>query len=252
MMSIVIWDAKFFESNSNCILNFNYSNSEVNNSTFHSFPIPRKRPYALITVDEKWFKGNDSSNFTISIFSIFSHGNSSGPHLTLGPTLTLSSNSTVSSPPQPTNKSTRVGVKVGIPIGLAIFVAGLLIICFAMKKQRRSTVAGITGARKDYLTGRSRSQRVPRDGIHLQENEMGVAGGGVGNNRFRDEPERGLELQDQPRRTPSSAGSSISSLGSISPTSEGFGSQPVQGGGGRNVFRDEIVRQRGGDHDAWR
>lgn len=121
------------------------------------------------------------------------------------------------------------------------------------------------GSRTDYSTKGSRSQRIPAEGdggFSLNENDISAAPSGS-HNRFQDYPGEGggVELQDRVRRNEGSA--------FTSPTRQQDGTGDVRrdrttgsGAGGRNVFRDEIDRQRGrerppvddlgGEYDAWR
>lgn len=128
----------------------------------------------------------------------------SGPTLTL---ITHDKNSTSHG-----GKTDHLGEKAGIPVGLGIFVIAVAGLIFWLVRRRRNKSAG-------YMAKRGgRSARMTGD-------ESGVGGGG-----FRDEPTRGMELQDRQGH------------GRQDSWEAGWDSTSSQGGG--NTFRDEIDRQR--------
>ncbi|KAL8920149.1 MAG: hypothetical protein Q9172_004631 [Xanthocarpia lactea] len=111
-------------------------------------------------------------------------------------------------------KDDRLGEKAGIPVGLGVFLIAVAGLVFWFLRRRRNKSAG-------YMAKRKGTSRMTGD-------DSGVGGG------FRDEPTRGMELQDRQghgRQDSWEAGwDSTSSQGG--------------GGGGGNTFRDEIDRQR--------
>lgn len=229
----VIWDSNVLEQNATNKIELKYLNATTNDDDTTIFEtvdsIPNERGYALIEMKEEWLNKSSSTNFTIFLVS---QGDTRS--ILSGPIITLVRNSTS----RPSAKqSNKVGVKAGIPVGLAVVVVALLVLCFCMKKQRKSAFASIMGRPRGTPTG-SRAQRT--SGVtNFREGDVGSGGG-----RFRDEPDRGVELQDRGRARHSREGS-FGSWGS-SPTQEGLG---IRGQGESNVFRDEISRQRR-DHDA--
>ena len=120
-------------------------------------------------------------------------------------------------------------MEVGIPIGFAFLFALFFGLFLGMRRSGRS---------RSYMANRARSLR--RHGTaQLTANEVRTAR--RRGDFFKDEPVQDVELQ--PRR----GHSREDSVGVFtdSPTSGGSGVGPRQGS---NAFRDEIARQRAGDH----
>ncbi|KAL8914713.1 MAG: hypothetical protein Q9171_000726 [Xanthocarpia ochracea] len=111
-------------------------------------------------------------------------------------------------------KDDRLGEKAGIPVGLGVFLIAVAGLVFWLLRRRRNKSAG-------YMAKRKGTSRMTGD-------DSGIGGG------FRDEPTRGMELQD--RQGP----------GRQDSWEAGWDSTSSQGGagGGGNTFRDEIDRQR--------
>ncbi|KAL8863157.1 MAG: hypothetical protein Q9178_000532 [Gyalolechia marmorata] len=109
-------------------------------------------------------------------------------------------------------KDDRLGEKAGIPVGLGVFLIAVAGLVFWLLRRRRNKSAG-------YMAKRKGTSRMTGD-------DSGVGGG------FRDEPTRGMELQDRQGH------------GRQDSWEAGWDSTSSQGGGGGNTFRDEIDRQR--------
>lgn len=108
----------------------------------------------------------------------------------------------------------ELGEKAGVPVGLGVFLIACAAGLFWFLRRRRNAKAG-------YLANRSRptTRRMTGDD---------TAGGG-----FRDEPTRGMELQDR--------GGGVGA-GRKDSWEAGWETGSSQGGG--NAFRDEVERQR--------
>ncbi|KAI4210342.1 MAG: hypothetical protein LQ351_006791 [Letrouitia transgressa] len=154
---------------------------------------------------------NSPGTYDIQLFPDLLHGENNtqftlfaldGPTQFSGPVFSLITNATTKGHKKGDD---RVGEKAGIPVGLGIFLIAVAGLLFWFIRRRRGQ------GKKGYLANRS---------------ARGVGGGGDGG--FRDEPTRGMELQD---RNGASREDSWEA---------GWGDE----GTGRNQFRDEIERQR--------
>lgn len=211
--------------------------------------------FAIISVNN-WYSFNKTEIATQKIMLSLINKLDNGTEIRhTGPSLILINQPALN----PSGK--KLGIKVGLPIVIAAAIAaGILLLCLRCRKKRRGAVANIMGGRPNYLSKGSRSQRIPAagGGFSLNENDASAAPS-KSHNRFQDYPGGGgsVELQDRTRRNDGNA--------FTSPTrqQDGFGDvRPT-----RNVFRDEIGRQRGrepppvedfsdhqdgGRYDAWR
>ena len=135
-------------------------------------------------------------------------------------------------PPSPHTSSNRLGIFVGIPVGVFMFcliVGGLF---YGMKKHREINLKDILARRKGYTGRKSRRQRFGRTGpISISKREIDHR-----SSDYKDD----VELQQ--RNTSHSKDLSLGSLVE-SPVKEGFADNFSTGGSG-NAFRDEIERQR--------
>ncbi|KAL8783473.1 MAG: hypothetical protein Q9213_004610 [Squamulea squamosa] len=128
-----------------------------------------------------------------------------------GPTMTLIMDEKTAKNGTSKGKDGHIGEKAGIPVGLGVFLIAIAGLVFWFLRRRRNRSAG-------YMAKRKGVSRMTGD-------ESGVGGG------FRDEPTRGMELQDRQGH------------GRQDSWEAGWDSTSSQGGGG-NTFRDEIDRQR--------
>lgn len=187
-------------------------------------------------MDKAWLQGTDRNNLTLTILSLAPNVNVKLA-VTAGPVISLTNRPATHYPAPPTTKApNRLGLLVGIPVGLGFFVFVLCGLFFGMRKHRRIGLGNVMGRRRGYGVGKSRRQRLGKNGaIRLGKDE--AAAGAREDARFKDEPAEGVELQ---QRSPNHA--KEASLGSLadSPSREGFGQVDTHG----NAFRDEISRQR--------
>lgn len=236
---LVVWDRRYFEPNvtnftATITIEVTYVDDPDNKVAFSRKGIPNSRGYELIRMDKEWLEGGQANNLTLNIASSNSRGDeksSSGPRFVLHP----------NSDPEKTesssdDKSSKVGMGVGIPIGLAFIAVVAFGLFYFLRKRRRGAVGAASSRGKGYLTGRSRSQRISGDrGIQLDEDEF--VGGTRGSEPFRDEPTHGVELQDRSRGRVMN-----DSFESLPSSPENFAGQGQ--GTSMNAFRDEIARQR--------
>lgn len=191
--------------------------------------------YLTINTTKQMLNNRTSNNLTLGL--IFN--DKEYPKFYPGPVFNLTSDpSTSSNSDSGSSNSKKVGEKVGIPIGTIAFVAIVAIGAFLLFRRYRSRQGGGVGGR-DYLSGRSHSQRTASG--------FGAGAGGTSRHgrseSFHDEPTRGVELQQH--------NSGVSAL-TPRPGDDGnwdWGKESVSGpssptGGGTNVFRDELQRQK--------
>ncbi|KAL8798805.1 MAG: hypothetical protein Q9182_006377 [Xanthomendoza sp. 2 TL-2023] len=152
------------------------------------------------------------NNTQITLFIVSESDELDSPETKSGPTLTLITNGTDTQNSTAHGNNSHIGEKAGIPVGLGIFLIAAAGLIFWLLRRRRNNSAG-------YMAKRKATSRMG--------DESGTGGGG-----FRDEPTRGMELQDRDRQ----------GHGRQDSWEAGWDSTSSQGGG--NTFRDEIDRQR--------
>ncbi|KAL8683541.1 MAG: hypothetical protein Q9186_000453 [Xanthomendoza sp. 1 TL-2023] len=154
------------------------------------------------------------NNTLITLFIVSESEELESPETKSGPTLNLITNGTDSKNSTSHGKDSHIGENAGIPVGLGVFLIAAAGLIFWLIRRRKKNSAG-------YMAKRKGASRMTGD-------ESGTGGGGGGG--FRDEPTRGMELQDRQGR------------GRQDSWEAGWDSTSSQGGG--NTFRDEIDRQR--------
>lgn len=257
---LAIWDPTAFPGTNNSLeIQLSAQNNDSTGANLNSSMV-KSSGFAIISLNN-WYSSNKTEiatqKITLSLINKLENGTEIRH---TGPSLILINQ------PAPKPPSKKLGIKVGLPIAILLIAVGALLLCLCCRKKRRDAVAG---GRPDYLTKGSRSHRIPAaggGGFSLNENDTSTAPSGS-HNRFEDYPGGGsVELQDRTRRNDGDAFTSPTrqqdGFGDVRPTRS-----TASGGGGRNVFRDEIDRQRGrepppvedfshyqeGDkYDAWR
>ena len=182
----------------------------------------------------EWLHDNPRVNLSFTMRHFDPATKEAGSHA--GPFITLTNAAAVHFPPPAPSTPNRLGVLVGIPVGLGFVALILCGLCIGMRKHRKINMGSIMGRKKGYGVGKSRRQRTGKGrGIQLQEREIKGPGEAV----FRDNPvaagEAGRKFQGHNREE---------SLGSLvnSPAREDFD----HGRSGGNAFREEIARQQTG------
>ena len=225
---------------------FNYSlnntislkdeDEEAGDSGIWSQTLSNITNHVNILMDPEWLNGRPYSSLSIWMTTIAPDGSQNqtfGPVLRLiksptspGTPSTMSSapasNTPMSSAAPGSHKSSnKVGMEAGIPIGLVFLLALLAGLFFILRRHRRG-----------YVGTRARGVGA----VQLTGDEFRATRSR--GNSFKDEPAQSVELQQRnSHRSQYSVGES-----SVSPISDT--------GRSSNAFRDEIARQRAGDHGS--
>jgi len=177
-------------------------------------------------MEQDWLEGQPRHNLSVWIETSAPDGNRTslaGPVISLiEPPIpsALPSASHAPEAPAPHNSDKKTSMEVGIPIGLAFvfaFSAGLFLV---LRRRRRG-----------YMGSRARGHGA----VQLTGDEFRTIRSR--GNSFKDEPVQGVELQ------PRGGHRREESIGDL------MGSPPIDNRReGSNAFREEIARQRAGDH----
>ncbi|KAL9048779.1 MAG: hypothetical protein Q9206_005847 [Seirophora lacunosa] len=204
----VTWDPTLFDPNSTNKVSFKYTNDTDASDTWQQEGLRNERGYVPLKIYPSYLE-NRPNNTNVTLFLA-----SGDDQVLIGPIFSI-----IAPPSNSTSDegsgSKDLGEKAGIPVGLGLFLIAVAGFVFWFLRRRRNKAAGYMGKRSTRITG---------------DSEGGGAGG------FRDEPTRGLELQDRAGHGRQDSWEA----GWDSTTS----SQAGGGGGGGNAFRDEIDRQR--------
>ena len=150
-----------------------------------------------------------------------------------GPVFSLTNAPANHLPPSPHTSTNKLGIFIGIPIGVAAFCLIMGGLFFGMKKHREINLKDIMARRRGYTGRKLRRQSLGRTGpIKISERNV--------NNRDSDYKDD-VELQQR-----STGHNRDPSLGSLveSPVRGGFADTLSTCGSGNNAFRDEMERQR--------
>ena len=209
------WDTSLFPADTTTTVEIEYFDNPTDKTAstepLEGFKALNSEGAMYMNMSSSWLKGQSSANLTLFFVSSYDES------VLTGPTILLTKNNSTAS----SGSKKKLGEEVGIPVGLVIIGAALVIIGAFVCLRRR--------ARGFTVTGKPRDQG------------MAAATGGIAATRghrrdpsFHDEPTRGVELQD---RNKAYAGDDNWDWGS--PVSS-----PTRGGPGGNVFRDEVGRQK--------
>ncbi|KAI4182302.1 MAG: hypothetical protein L6R41_006067 [Letrouitia leprolyta] len=229
----VTWDPHLFPHNSTVkieVLPGNTTTTAKNITTEtaplgFSPPLANEKGFWPMTVHDDYLDDNGTKNETsLTLFIIANTTTSSSPDtdkdlpiIKSGPVFTLITFNKNTTSHESHKGDNKIGEKAGIPVGLGIFLIAAAGLIFWFLRRRRNRQAGYLAKRSGSLGG-GRARRMTGD----------ESSGG-----FRDEPTRGMELQDRDRN------------GRQDSWEAGWNdSASSQGGGGNNAFRDEIERQR--------
>jgi hypothetical protein len=139
-----------------------------------------------------------------------------------GPTITVTTAPPVHYSAVPTPFPNRIGLELGIPLGVGFLLLVLFGLWVGMRNHRRIDVGGLSSLMKrkrGYGVGKSRRQRLgKKGGIALADTHQGPT--------FRDDPSDDVELQQ----------------GVHSPQEDRWNYQQENG----NAFREEVRRQQTG------
>ncbi|KAL9592370.1 MAG: hypothetical protein Q9179_006784 [Wetmoreana sp. 5 TL-2023] len=204
----ILWDPTLFENNSTKIVELKQVNAS-SKILWNTAPLENEVGHTSLTIHPDYFQGNGTK---VTLF-IHSPGDTGNMNPTLsGPVFEILSNSTsTNQTSHGGNSSKELGEKAGIPVGLGVFLIAAAGLIFWFLRRRKNNSAGYM-AKREGRTSRT----------------MGAESRGGGG--FRDEPTRGMELQDRGAHSRQDSWEA------------GWDTASSQGGG--NTFRDEIDRQR--------
>jgi len=195
-------------------------------------PTAKNLGYVIMTMDAAWLQGQSFNNLSLTLVALDTSVNQAA-RIIPGPYISLINQPAEHYPPPPHAELNKLGLEVGIPVGVGAF---LFIVCglwFGMRKTRRIELGNIMSRRKGYGVGKSRRQRMGKQAdIQLRESALRPT-----SPEFRDEPLQGAEA---PQRFAGHAREE--SLGSLVSSAAGDSFSRPQG----NVFREELERQRTG------
>ena len=193
---------------------------------------PKNLGYVIMTIDANWLQGQNMNNLTLTLVSLNPTSNQPAAKAPRPIISIINQPSTHYAPPRNTSIN-KLGLNVGIPVGLGAMV---FIICglWCGMRKTRTQLGSAMSRRKGYGIGKSRRRRLGKEGsIQLQETGLRLP-----SPEFRDEP---THMTDLPQRFIShdrdeSLGKLVSSqLGELS----GEDLRP-QG----NALMEEIARQQ--------
>ncbi|KAL8626468.1 hypothetical protein Q9189_007836 [Teloschistes chrysophthalmus] len=212
----VTWDPTLFTPNATNQIELKHENNTNGTMIWSQSGVVNEAGSVNLLMHEDYLQSPNRTNLTLFIHSVAS-GPDAQPLTKSGPVFTLITNATLVSQEKAKGKSSgakELGEKAGVPVGLGVFLIACAAGLFWFLRRRRNAKAG-------YLANRSRptTRRMTGDD---------TAGGG-----FRDEPTRGMELQDR--------GGGVGA-GRKDSWEAGWETGSSQGGG--NAFRDEVERQR--------
>jgi hypothetical protein len=185
-----------------------------------------------MTLDAAWLQGQSFNNLSLTLVSFDPTVNKPATKWP-GPIIGLMNQPVQHYQPSPHPELNKLGLEVGIPVGLGAFLLIIGGLWFGMRKTRRIELGNVMGRRKGYGVGKSRRQRLGKQAdIQLREAALRPESPG-----FRDEPLQGAEV---PERFAGHAREE--SLGSLVSSTAGDSFSRPQG----NVFREELERQNKG------
>ena len=232
------WDTSTFDNNATITIELNYINvTDGSGSHVWSSPkTPYGYGYVILETNKDWLQGSNRNNLSLTLVS-YSAGTNSVADTHTGPIISLTNKPVAHLPASKSSPPNNLGKYIGIPFGIAfvlVAIGGLYIAA----RRRSLDIKALTSKRRGYGVRKSRRQRVGKKGpIRIEERQINV---GPGDDfEFRDEPDRGLELQQR-------------NVGHVREEDLGsFVNSPVRSSDeapqtNRNVFREEIERQKSG------
>ncbi|KAL9618162.1 MAG: hypothetical protein Q9160_007112 [Pyrenula sp. 1 TL-2023] len=178
----VTWDADFYPLNSTITIEINYANASDNKGGISAYSSPKvenRYGYVIVEMKNDWLQGTDSNNLT---FYMVQGDPASEERVknVVGPMVKLTEKPKehLKAPPK-TPPPDKLGLFIGLPVGLAIFIVLVGGLMFGMKGHRRIGLGNVMGRRgKGYAKiGSVGRRRRERDAIQLE--------------RYKDDPNRG-------------------------------------------------------------
>ncbi|PGH27299.1 hypothetical protein AJ80_01009 [Polytolypa hystricis UAMH7299] len=159
----VTWDSDAYPMNSTITVGLDYVNTTGNGgkSAFTADPRENRYGYVTITMEKGWLQDQSRNNLTVYLVELDPNSDARAKPVT-GPIISLV-NKPVKHypPPPPTPPPTKLGLMVGLPIGLGAFCLIVFGLCYGMRKHRRIGLGNIMGGKtKGYGSGRSRVERL--------------------------------------------------------------------------------------------
>ena len=157
------WDPDYYPINSSITIELNYANvsSAAGLSACMSPKVPNSYGYVTITIDDDWLQGKARNNLTLYIVDddpvVDQRAN-----IVDGPAISLVHEPAQHyTPPPPTKAPNRLGLVLGLPIGLGFFAIILCGLCIGMRKHRKIGLTNVTGGKiRRYTDQRSRIERL--------------------------------------------------------------------------------------------
>lgn len=223
------WDPSIFNGTFNTTVSLFYVTEKTRDDGFArwSQTVPNGIGSVEVTMDKEWLDNQPRNNLSVWIQTTAPGGNRTnlaGPVISLiePPTPSASpSASHAAAAPAPHNPPDKTKMEVGIPIAIVAFLVAFSAGLFLVMRRRR----------RGYMGSRKRGHgAVPLTGDEFRTTRSR-------DNSFKDEPAQGVELQSRGgHRKENSMGDQM-------------GSPPTDSRcEGSNAFREEIARQRAGDH----
>lgn len=188
--------------------------------------------YVTFEASQDWLQGKSRNNISLSLVVHDTGAGSSEPEIIPGPIISITTPPVEHLPGIKSSPPNRLGLEIGIPVGIGFFVLMLFLFWYGVKNHTKLDLKGLRDRRrKGYGVGKSRRQRMGKKGpIRMDDSEVALGG-----EAFRDDPENGLELQQRHYVREESLGSLADS-----PARHGFGDEhsPTRA----NTFRNEISR----------
>ena len=159
----VTWDPSAFPRNSTIVVGLSYENDTDGKSPYVSDKMSSGFGFTRITMEESWLQEEKSNNLTIYIADngAISKDKENKSNFKLGPKVTLTHKPTKHYPPPPHTGYSKLGLMIGLPIGVGVFFLILIGLCVGMRKSRRIGLGNIMGLRNNgHLGGQSRVDRL--------------------------------------------------------------------------------------------
>ena len=233
------WDTSAFDNNATITIELDYINiTDGSGSHVWSSPkTPYGYGYVILETNKDWLQGSTRNNMSLTLIS-YSPGTNSVADTHAGPIISLTNKPVEHLPASKSNPPNNLGKYIGIPFGVVFILLAIGVLYIAARRHRLD-IKAITRQRRGYGVGRSRRQRMGKKGpIRIEERQVNVVPGE--DCEFRDDSERGLELQQ--RNIGQNRKEDLRNIVN-NPTRSDAHEAPQTN---RNVFREEIERQRTG------
>ena len=224
-----------FSSNVSVTVELDYLNATgpAPQHAWSSPPTPKNLGYVIMTIDADWLQGQSMNNLTLTLISLDPTINQPAAKAP-GPIISIINKPPTHYAPPPNTLINKLGLEVGIPVGLGAMVFIICALWWGMRKTRIQ-LGSVMSYKKGYGIGKSRRQRLGKNrSLQLQETAFRPP-----SPDFRDEP---THVMDPAQSSAShnrneSLGSLVSSQGGETPDEE---QNRHQG----NAFREEMARQQ--------